>query len=179
MATKHKKAHDFRKFGVEEIEATAKEWTHAAAKGLAFPADVEQVLDWVRTHTAAGNGDSTAYGVFPEGSKVASGICEVVVTRRTARSAWVKFLRLRLRPSLEDALFRKEVEAVREATEIFMTGVLGVFGLKVQHQANTLKIFGRTNEQLSFLAGLASALQQRAKGMSVMIEGRWLVCTNK
>ena len=59
---------------------------------------------WAKDHLVPKEGEAVAYGVFPAGSKEADAICEVVVTRKSVRSKWVKMLRVRLRPKVDDAL---------------------------------------------------------------------------
>lgn len=173
------KKHVFQPFTDKKLAETEAAWMADVGKGQAFPTDVEQVLEWAKHHKDHCDGDSTAYGVFTTGTNIASGICEVVLRRQSARSAWVKFLRLRLRPALEAALFANEVDAHAEAIDIFVQACIGVVGLKVSHKATTLKVFGRTSEQLSFLTALALALQQQSKKNQAKIEGRWLVITTK
>lgn len=165
----------FSEFGAEQLNLTCTQWEKDAAKGLAFPSDVEQLMSWVQTHDKHQVADSMAFGIFTKGNPVAEGICEVVVTRATKNSPWVKMLRLRLKPTLDERIYLKEIEAQSEAMDIFVSAVGGVVKLTSIHAAKTLKIFGRSNDQLSFLQALAVSLQKSVKGVTVKIDGRWLV----
>ncbi len=173
MATKH--AHTFSAFSGDQLSATCDQWRKDAAKGLGFPSDIDQLLSWVQTHDKHQDADSMAYGIFVKDSLVADGICEVVATRARKNSPWIKLLRLRLRPTLDERIYLREITAQSEAMDIFASAVLGVVKLTNKHAAKTLKIFGRSSEQLDFLQSLAVHLQREVKGATVKIEGRWLV----
>jgi hypothetical protein len=172
------KKRKFATFDTAALDATCEAWTNEAASGKAFPSEVEQLLAWVRTHTEHVDGDSTAFGIFPEGSNEADGICEVVLSRLKSRSPWVKHLKLRLRPSIDDRLFNSESDAVTAAIEIFAQSIVGVMRLKLTHSATTLKVYGRTKEQLNFLQQAVLAMSNVAKKHSIAIEGRFLVISN-
>jgi hypothetical protein len=165
----------FSEFTQERLDATCIQWSKDAAKGLAFPSDIEQLLAWVRSHDKHQVADSMAFGIFKKDENVAEGICEVVITQANKKSPWVKMLRLRLKPTLDERIYKKEVEAQAEAMNIFTSAILGVVKLTSVHKAKTLKIFGRSNDQLSFLQSMAVQLQKMALKASVKIEGRWLV----
>lgn len=174
MATKW----HFAKFTAETIKETCDAWTKEASKSGSFPGEVEQILAWAKANTEHVDGKSCAYGVFLQGDTCASGICEVVVSKRGNRSGWVKHLRLRLRPQLDDKLFALETSAVTTAVEIFGQSTVGALALKSEHGATTLKVYARTKEQLVFLQMAATALKTVAKRHTIDIEGRFLVIAN-
>jgi hypothetical protein len=168
-------AYKFSAFNDDKLTATCDSWTKESAQGLAFPSDIEQLLNWVKTHQTIQQGDSTAHGIFLDGVDVADGIVEVVVTKIGKSSKWVKMLRMRLKPSIEERIYQKDIEAQSEAMQIFMAAVVGVARLTGLHSAKTLKIFGRSNDQLAFLQSLALEIQKKIKNATVEIQGRWLV----
>lgn len=174
MATKW----TFARFTSPTLQATCEVWNREAKKGGAFPGEVEQILEWTKSNTAHVDGKSCAYGVFGEGDDFASGICEVVVSRRGSRGVWVKHLRLRLRPQLDDKLFALDTAAVTMAIEIFGQSAVGALGLKTEHKATTLKVYARTKDQLAFVQMAATALKAVAKHHTIGIEGRFLVIEN-
>lgn len=163
--------YEFRSFCDQTYAATQKAWSGDAKLGLAFPTDVERLFHWVSEHRQPAEQDATAFGVFNEGDFVALGIAEVVIQRLSARSKWVKLLRLHLRPEVDAALQQGEVEI---AMDVFTTSVLGSFRLQMAHDAATLKIYGRTNDQLRFLRTLVAVLNQTESKFKASLEGRFL-----
>jgi hypothetical protein len=164
-------------FEKNTFEATKSSWNKAMAKGATFPAEIEQLLSWVETHMSHKDGDSHAHGVFLKGDKSAKGIAEVVVTRENKKSPWVKMLRLRLNPELDERIYQNDLAAHREALDIFITAFVGVVKLSGDHAAKTVKIYGRSNEQLSFLRALTEELKKHSKKSTFAMQGRWLVIT--
>jgi hypothetical protein len=165
----------FRSFDQASMAATRKAWREDALKGAAFLPDVEQQLDWAEKHIELTEHE-VAYGVFKDGAQVASAICELCITRPSVRGKWVKFMRLRLRPSIDVQLFEHKPAAGFAAVEAYIACVIGVFHLKNELKATTIKVYGRTQQQISFLTILSAALEKR-DGLSFKssIEGRWLV----
>lgn len=164
----------FKPFDERTFAATREAWTTDAATGEGFAPEVEQVMTWVGAHIALTDNEM-AYGVFREKSAEALGICETAITKPTARGKWVKLLRLRLRPQIEGMIFENDVEGTSIALNAYVAAVLGVYHVKNQHQATTIKIYGRTQEQMRFLTLLQEALKQRAVNFEAVIQGRWLV----
>jgi hypothetical protein len=166
----------FRAFDAESLRATKTAWEHDAEQGKAFPPDVAQTIDWVRAHTTLTD-NSIAYGIFEdEHGHTALAVCEVVISQPEPRKAWVKLLRLKLRPKIEESIFVNDPNAVSAATDAYVSAILGVFALKNVHNATTIKIYGRTQSQMGFLTLLASKLTDRKDAaMKASIEGRWLV----
>lgn len=83
-------------------------------------------------------------------------------------------LRLHLRPSVELELQSGNSD---NAMDIFVESMQGSILLQLTHQANTLKVYGRTNEQLNFLKALVVRLQsqlEKSDTVKASIEGRFL-----
>ena len=171
--------HKFAPFTDKTLAATEKVWLKAAESGLTFPTEAEQVIAYVRGHmTEQHEGDSVAYGIFPKGSDVADGVAEVALTRRSARSKWVKLLRVRLNPIVEEQLMTGTPDATSVALDVFVSAVKGVSALTRDHSANTLKIYGRSAKQLQFLKTLGVELKKLKVKANIKVEGRWLVIEN-
>jgi len=168
-----KKQFKFEQFTAESAAASRQAWLHEAKDGLAFEPEIERLFDWVDSHQSICDNDSVAFGVFEGLTNKAVGICEVIIQRKTIRSKWVKMLRLHLRPSTDAKLQDGHPE---EAMDVFVESMQGSMGLQMAHQANTLKVYGRTNEQLNFLRALLRHLQPTLEGKPVKasIEGRFL-----
>lgn len=166
---------EFRRFTQESFQATDKHWRKLAEQVQAFTPDTEQILEWTSDHIEI-NDNAVAYGVFQDGGNVACGICELIVTKKSQKVGWVKFIRLRLDPKIDAQIFANEPDGVVAAIEAYISCVIGVFDVKDHHNASTIKVFGRTQEQMQFLTLLSAALQKRdAVKFTTKIEGRWLV----
>ena len=172
-------AFKFKSFTSETFGFTSTAWTAEALEGKAFPSDVEQLISWAADYLEPIAGKSVAYGIFPDNSKVADAICEVVVTRHSSRSKWVKMLRVRLRPKIDEALNSVDNSsnfAMREALAIFMNATIGVLQFGESENASTIKVYGRTRQQLDFLKFLGIELEKvKTNPMKVTMEGRFLV----
>ena len=125
------------------------------------------------------SGRAVACGVFQSGSNVADAVCEVVITRQSARSKWVKMLRVRLRPMIDHALNStadSSTDVVRVALDIFAKAVLGLLSFGETEKASTIKIYGRTRAQLEFLRFLGVELgKNNKKELQISMEGKFLV----
>ena len=141
---------------------------------MAFPADVDQTLQWAAQHVSL-HDNSIAYGIFDPAAPEAVGICEVVISH-PAPSSWIKLLRLRLSPKIEDQIFKNDPKGVKTALESYICGVLGVHSVKNEIGGTTIKIYGRTQEQVKFLTLLSASLQaQQGLAFKAALQGRWLV----
>lgn len=133
-------------------------------------------MDWAGSHLAPSNSDATAFGIFRPGGKQALGLCEVVIQRRSAKSKWVKMLRLHLKPHIDADL---QIGNSQGAMDVFVASLVGTIALQSEHRASTLKVYGRTNEQLNFLRALVTQVSERIKAekmsLKASIEGRFLV----
>lgn len=168
--------YEFKPFTDARFEATRDAWLADAAEGLAFPPEVERLQEWVDSHRQHKENDAAAYGVFAKGKNVALGISEVIVHRRSVHSKWVKMLRLSLKPSVDAELQDGEPD---KAMDVFVASISGVLVLQLQHQASTLKIYGRTHQQLSFLKALVARLNGKPGQHTASIQGRFLVLESK
>lgn len=162
---------EFAQFSDGKLAATRTSWLEDAEAGWAFGAEIERLMDWIGTHRKPTDGDSVAYGVFPKGKNVAVGVCEMTIQRKTIRSKWIKLLRLHLRPKIEDELVQGDATVT---IDVFAAAITGSLALQVEHTAHTLKIYGRTNEQLRFLQAFVRHLDGRFENVKVAIEGRFL-----
>lgn len=163
----------FEQFSPETATATRKGWQLDAAKGLAFEPEQERLFDWVDAHRDVVENDAVAFGIFDQKDQVALGVCEVTIQRKTARSKWVKMLRLHLKPSIDASLQAGDAD---QAMSVFVVSMRGSIALQLAHSANTLKVYGRTNEQLNFLKALLQHLTTATAGKPIKasIEGRFL-----
>lgn len=167
---------EFRAFDAATLKASRDAWLSDAADGLAFYSEVERLFDWAVTHLQLSSTDAIAYGVFRDGKKQALGLCEIIIQRKSARSKWVKMLRLHLRPSVDADLQRGNPIG---AMNVFGSSLQGTLDLQMAHKATTLKVYGRTNEQLTFLRALVSHIEQNLsnaikESAKVSIDGRFL-----
>lgn len=169
----------FKIFDQTTFEATKAAWSNEVDKGLAFPSEIEQLMDWIESHMVLEPGRAVACGVFQSARHVADAVCEVVITRQSIRSKWVKMLRVRLRPQIDDALNSTEASspnAIKEALEIFAKATVGLLGFGQKERASTIKIYGRTRPQLQLLLFLGVELEKiKTKAFKISMEGKFLV----
>jgi hypothetical protein len=171
----------FLPFNQTMLDASRKAWISSLTKIGGFTPSLVQLFDWVSKNSEvkpeAHGAYEVAYGVFELGNPEAQAICELTVNRRSAQSKWVKMLNLRLHPRIEDGVFSNDIKATRAAIDAYTMCIVGVFTVKSSHKADTLKVYGRTHEQLSLLTALATTLNngKSKHKLTSKIEGRWLV----
>lgn len=167
---------EFRAFDGATLKSSRDAWLSEATDGLAFYSEVERLFDWAATHLDISETDATAFGVFRAGKKQAQGLCEIVVQRKSVRSKWVKMLRLHLRPTVDADLQGGNPIG---AMNVFGSSLQGALRLQMAHKATTLKVYGRTNDQLTFLRALVIHTEQNMPAAvkattKVSIDGRFL-----
>lgn len=171
---------EFRKIERQDYDATLKKWVgEAEAKDL-FPHEVKSKLGWIiETFSEQGpqSHKQLAYGVFAPGSHVAIAVCDLVLTDRGALAGrWLKMLKVTLAPELEFALQEEDMTAMTIAVNAYRTAVIGTFAERLNHEADTLKLYGRNDELLRFLMLLLVAINQdNGLKLHARKEGRWLV----
>lgn len=167
-------------FSAETFEKTRQVWTKRVSGDVSFPTEAPQLLAYAASRLDIGvHGDAVFYGLFKDGEEVASAVAEMAVTRKSAKSHWMKMLRIRLSPELEDGVFRDSIDALRDVQALYVAAVAGMLKLKFEHSATTLKIYGRSAEQISFLKLLSVELEKHVKNHKISIQGRWLVIENE
>lgn len=169
----------FKSFTNKSLKDTKTRWEQDASDGLAFTPDITQLMEWVTEHKTLKDSE-VAYGLFDDGASIASAICSIIVTQGKIKEKWVKFIRLSLCPSIEDGIFKNQIASVKKAVECYLTAVEGVLNLKNEHNADTIKIYGRTQEYMHFLMTVQATLANgKEGGFKATIEGRWLVLRYK
>lgn len=173
-AKKSEEHYIFRPFNDESFNATSEAWRADVAGGVGFAPEVEQTLTWIGAHLTLTENEM-AYGVFSKNDKVAMGVCELAITKPGVSGKWVKLIKLRLRPEVDELLFQNSTEGTSIALNSYVAAVLGVYHVKNVHQATTIKIYGRTQDQMRFLTLMFEALKLREDATFVPeIQGRWL-----
>lgn len=172
---KIKRPFELKAFNSVTFAATETAWKQDAADGMAFPPEVEQLMDWARGRLGHKDGDSVAFGVFGPGNSEAFGIAEVVMTRRSKRDKWIKLLRVRLRPQLDNKVVANEPQSVSEALSVYADAARGLFLMKNEHEASILKLYGRNQAQLAFLTVVGEKLRQSLHNEVAKMEGNFLV----
>lgn len=173
---------EFRQFSNEDYAATLAKWMAEAEEPSAdlFPNEVQQRLAWIPGTFAGGNGNShrtLAYGVFQPGNNIAVATCELILTDRGALAGrWLKMLKVTLSPEIELAVQAEDMTAMDVAVSAYKAAVLGSFSERLTHDADTLKLYGRTDDLLRFLMVLMVTIgQDPSAKLSAKREGRWLV----
>lgn len=172
---------EFRQFDLQDYEATRAKWLEESVTYDCFPAEVEGKLDpvkaWLDGHGADEPNKTVHYGVFQPGQKVALAHCEMVLSNKGSKvQTWLKLIKLTLSPEVDTLQLQEEMAAIQTAVKAYKTAVLGAFAERVVLDADTLKIYGRNEEQLRLLIQMMSLINEdQAAGISATKEGRWLV----
>lgn len=174
-----KKDYELRAFDKNTLAATKKSWLHQIEThaGEILPTAYVRILDWAHDHVdySCENGNAIAYGIFPQDQQTAVAIVTVSYTK-TGRK-WLKVLDLDLSPTL-DLSFFDDSFSFDVIGGIFAAAILGTIKLtKTAHPAKVTKLYGRSGTALTFFKGFGAAFEKFGgpKGMTVSIEGRWLV----
>ena len=171
---------NFELFDEQAYQATIDQWTAEALRHDCFPTEVQTRLSIVGSMLSKPPKErhtSLAYGVFPSGSKVASCVCDLLLTDRGSFGGkWLKMLKITLSPEIETLASARDQQAMYVAIQSYKAAVLGSFSARLEHEADTLKLYGRSKEQLDFLSTMLSVLDEEGSAdVSFKMEGRWLV----
>ena len=106
------------------------------------------------------------------------GIVEMVQSQR-GTDIWIKMLNIHLSPQIE---IEPENEAsTQKRLDVFRAALKGIFRATQQTKGtNTVKIYGRTDDLITFLRGMHDAMSVLTalgtiKDIEVSIEDRWLI----
>ncbi|GKS97322.1 hypothetical protein [Acidovorax sp. SUPP2825] len=165
---------------LEEFEATLAKWTSEAEQHDCFPDEVKQKMAWI-WDSLQKKSDSQmrviAYGVFAPDEKIAIAVCELVLSHKGQLGGkWLKLLKLTMSPEVETLSLNGDATAINNTVEAYRVATLGSFSVRLEHDADTLKIYGRSDEHLRFLMVLLAAIQKdQMAHLRPSKQGRWLV----
>lgn len=169
----------FEQLNQQTYQSTLARWALEAEVNDGFPNEVKRKLRWVDELLSNSKNDpnqqSLAYGVFTAGSDAAVAVCELVISRKTVNERWLKLLSVALSPELETKVEEGDVDAIQTAVMAYRTAVSGAFDAQLEHNADTLKLYGRNEAMLKLLATLLATLQSSGSDFDAKKEGRWLV----
>lgn len=172
---------EFRQFTLETYRATLEKWTHEAEQHECFPDEVMRKLKWIEESFSLENGRNPnrqiAYGVFQNGESIAICVCDLVLSDRGQLvGRWLKLLNVTLSPEIDVLMQCEDLGAVQTAVQAYKAATLGAFEARLEHDADTLKLYGRNDELLKFQMTLLAVLQESEKlTIKASKEGRWLV----
>lgn len=171
---------EFLPFTEQKYRATLDKWCTEAEHYDAFPQEVERRLQCVVDAlggAAKGRHQTMAYGVFLPGSDIAVCTCELVLSDRGQLAGkWLKMLSITMSPEVDFLLCQEDYSATQTIVQAYKAAVLGSFAVRLDHDADTLKLYGRSDSQLKFLMALLAVLEEsQDSGLSAKREGRWLV----
>lgn len=170
-------------FSADSLKQTRSEWEAQVAKFPKdlLPSDFQRIVDWAADHMDYGDGEEgLAYGVFGPNRKSADAIIEVVYTK--SGNKWLKMLNLFLSPRLFAGFIIPEEQInTTELLNVYATALVGTVKLTGVHPSKTVKLYGRSGTLLTFLKGISAHLQEhsKAKGITVNMDGRWMVFRTK
>jgi hypothetical protein len=175
---------EFMLFDQAAYDATLVKWSSEALEYDCFPNEVQTRLAIVQQSLQAKSNTTgnvpMAYGVFAPGQNVASCVCDLVLSDRgTFGGKWLKMLKVTLSPEIDAKLQEGDPEATLAAIRSYKVATLGAFSARLDHEADTLKLYGRSREHLNFLLAMLSALNENSATVRATREGRWLVLRGK
>lgn len=175
---------EFRQFDAHSFQATLKAWELQAEQAGMFPGEQAAKLSQVEKTLLSDNKQSQhkdlAYAVFHQGCDVALASCELVLSDRGALSGrWLKMLKVVLCPEIDAGFQENDVEATSLAVSVYRCAVLGSFSERLNHEADTLKLYGRDHTMMQFLSTLFTSIPQGDPDLQASKEGRWLVIRSK
>lgn len=176
---------EFRKFGRKEHDATLAKWEAEGEVAELFPGEVARKFAWVGAaiddEEKAGAHRMLAYGIFQPESDIAIATCELVLSDRgLIAGKWLKLLNIVVSPEIDNALRSEDMFATDLAVSAYKTAVLGAFSERLNHEADTLKLYGRSDELLRFFMILLVTINQDSKSpLRARKEGRWIVITTE
>lgn len=105
-------------------------------------------------------------------------VVEMVQTKK-GKETWIKMFDIMMSPKIEAGTDTEKSTKLR--LDVFKATLTGIFKLSERvRNANTFKVYGRTELLVTFLRGMHDALSVfptlgNIEGIQVSIEGRWLV----
>lgn len=175
---------EFLAFTNEKYRETLEKWIGEAEESDVFPCEVERRMQWVGEFLSKGSSSAITtipYGVFHLDDDAAICICELVLSDKGQLAGkWLKMLNITLSPKIESMLSQEDLDGTRLAVSIYKLAVIGSMSARLDHDADTLKIYGRNEGQLKFLIALLTFLQEGGShNLTAKREGRWLVLQTK
>lgn len=171
---------EFRLVSNSDYQATLVRWREEAEAADLFPNEAENLLSWIPDALEKNQKEDfakqLAYGIFKPENCSADAICELVLTDKgNAGGRWLKLLKVTLSPKIFNSIENEDAEGINAAVEIFRTAVLGSFSERLTHEADTLKLYGRTDGLMQFLLVLMTTIHNQDTILKARKDGRWLV----
>jgi hypothetical protein len=175
---------EFRLFEQIDYNETREKWSEEALERDFFPDEVDRHLRVVKDYLGGADDAqhrSLAYGVFNPGSHVAAGVCSLVLSDRgVANGKWLKLLDVRISPEASALLSEDDVDAAQCVVHVYKAAVNGAFEARLDHEADTLKLYGRNDSQLQFLTVLLAVIRDDdSSNIAAKRAGRWLVINTR
>ena len=172
---------DFRELDLALLRRIEGTWMSFfdEAQDVVGAAEYEQLFATIKQSNQIGPLDvrlnTAIYFATFDGEDDCLGLVEVVQSRKGCLT-WVKMMDITLCPAID---LKDDDEAnTTKRLAVFKTALSGLF--KLTQNADTVKIYGRTDALITFLKGMHDALAVvhslgTLGDISVSIEGRWLV----
>lgn len=171
---------EFRKITQQEYEATLAKWTKEAEECDCFPEEVPRKLAFIQEALTPPQ-DSVfrrlAYGLFANDAPVATGVCELVLSNKGSLGGkWIKLMNLVLSPEIDTKMQDEDMVAIDAAVSAYKAAALGAFSVRLEHEADTLKLYARNDQQLRFLMVLLAMIKaDNSSTLRASRQGKWLV----
>lgn len=176
---------ELRELSKAKFARVEKHWLQLLSKEAhdVVQADNGQLLARIAKNELWGNiherdNQATFYALFGKSDQGCWALVELIRSRR-GKEVWIKMMDINLSPKIEMAQDGAESEQLR--LKVFERTLIGIFHLTGQQQgADTVKVYGRTDDLVVFLRGMHDTFRMMTQlgtlqGIRVEIEDRWLV----
>ena len=177
-------SYELRPFNADTFELTREEWLSGADSSGASSLPYEKTLEWAAKrmkYDEPHQGDSLAYGIFPtDNGGGAVAIADIVYTARPGPDVgWLKMLEVSLSPTIDPSVQQLQ-SVISMVVGVYLAAITGTLRLTGTHRSRVVKLYGRNENLLTFLTALSTQLTSELQqlgldGLSVRMEGRWLV----
>lgn len=144
-------------------------------------AEYEQLFNTIDLEEAWGElnerGNRSVYQAIADSEKTWA-IVHLVQSQKGS-SSWIKLMDIYMSPDI-DAKPDSEY-STKKRLQVFVAALVGIFSISsAANNADTIKVYGRTDALIAFLRGMHDRLSTMEtigtiKGINVSLEGRWLV----
>lgn len=176
-------SHTLQPFSQQTLSSTKAQWqAESLASAALFHGDIARLFTFAEANFDVQNapGNDHVYGIFENGNfGVADSVVQMSVTKEGRK--FVKMLDCVVRPSIADGVLQYTQEAIDKTVGIYIASIVGTVRVAGDHEADVIKVYGRTEPLLATLSFVAKELaSDEAKPfVEAAIQGRWLVVKPK
>ena len=170
------------KFTHQSLSEAREKWLADAIK-LNFPTiDIEKVFAFAASHIDYEKvvSDSLSYAIFNDETKDCLAVVDIIVSKDNPQNIYIKMLSVDLCPMLIDVLINDRMDRIEHVIDVYSQATLGTIMLTSSHNADIVKLYGRSQSMKLLLKSLESSINARTDiKLNTNWEGNWLAVTPK